>query len=107
MKRRSEKNSIRQSLKPQRVLRMIRNLAGILILIVLFAFAPQKGPSSPKQVERMRARQEKAARAKYEKDLKQHQKNQSKNTRSMMKKSKKESRKNTPLKPASGKKCPG
>jgi hypothetical protein len=72
---------------------------------LLMAFTPQEGGSGRRKAERERVKKERQADRKYQKDVKQHLNNQSKETKAMMKKSKRNSKKNTPVKPKSGKKC--
>ncbi len=89
------------------------NKQGILIILCTmlltapcsFSAYSQGKDNSQRKIEREKERKEKEKRKKYEMAVKQHEKNQSATTRSMMKETKKESPKNTPLKPASGKKC--
>lgn len=86
--------------------RRVKIIIPLLLLVpFLFALEPQRGKSNPRKVERMREKKEKEARRKYEKDVNQHMNNQSKETKAMMKKARKNAKKNSPVKPASGKKC--
>jgi hypothetical protein len=77
----------------------------LLIPAVLMALTPQDGGSGRRKAERQRVKKEREAQKQYRKDVKQHLDNQSKETKTMMKKSKRNSKKNTPVKPKSGKKC--
>jgi len=77
----------------------------VMVLPSLFAFSPQEAKVNKRKIEREHKRKEKEAEKKYTQAKKDHQKRQSKETQSMMKKSQKESKKNTPVKPHSGKKC--
>jgi hypothetical protein len=89
-----------------KVIHFFKTLVPVLLLVpFLVAFEPQEGKSNPRKVEKMREKKEKEAKRKYEKDLKQHMNNQSKQTKAMMKRARKNSQKNSPVKPASGKKC--
>ena len=89
------------------VIRLYKTVVPIILIVPFFlAFAPQKGSTNPRKVEKMQAKKAKQARAKYEKDLNQHMKNQSKETRAMMKKARKNQQKTSPVKPTSKKKCP-
>lgn len=80
---------------------------GVLLLTApcgLTSCTPGKD-ASQRKIDKESARKAKESKKNYDKLVKQHAKNQSAATRAMMKKAKKESPKNTPLKPASGKKC--
>jgi hypothetical protein len=101
---------IRRNILPVRLFGKIIRFARIPFIFLLFlpglmAFTPQERSTNPRKAERIRAKKEKEARRKYEKDVRMHMNNQSKETKSMMKKAKKDSRKNSPVKPSSGKKC--
>jgi hypothetical protein len=83
-----------------------------ILAAFLLAFPPafsvscsSQRPANVRKAEKEKARKDKQAHKQYEKAVKEHMKRQSDATKAMMKQTKKESPKNTPLKPASGKKC--
>jgi hypothetical protein len=81
-------------------------------LFLVFMISPlvmdagmQRRNKEVRKAEKMQEKKKKEAQRKYEKDVKRHMNNQSKETKAMMKKSKKQAKKNSPVKPARGKKC--
>jgi len=105
----SSERKIRKNILPRgiffRFFHFIKTIIPLLLIPFLLAFEPQEQKSNPRKAEKIRVKKEQEARRKYEKDVRQHMNNQSKETKAMMKNAKKNSRKNSPVKPASGSKC--